>query len=188
MLDIATLTPEEREILKAQLAEEPCDPIEELANAMDIIVTKVEALEERLGKTEEALFDKIIGGIRGLYDENVRATSISDLKGKYGSLFGPYEEGLGKLGTKDVYGALHEMLSKMKEDPGYTDEMGDSKIKEIAKQVADTFASLTGKPVEVETAKVEPAAEEKPVEEETEEDPQAAIRAAVERMKAKEKK
>ena len=113
----------------------------------------------------------------------MRASSITDLKGKYGSMFGPYEEGLGKLGTKDVYGALHEMISKMKEAPDYTDEMGDTRIKDIAKQVAETFASLSGKPVEVETAKVEPAAEEP-----EEEDPQAAIKAAVERMKAKEKK
>ena len=182
--DIATLSPEERAALKAQLEEEPCDPVEELAKALDIIVDKMESMEERVGKIEKTVLDDLIGGIKGLYDENVRASGISDLKGKYGSMFEPYEKGLGELGVTDLYGSLHSMLSELKGSPDYNDEMGDSKIKEVAKTIADKFAAITGKPVEVETAKVEP---EKPAEPE-EEDPQAAIKRAVERMKAKEKK
>jgi hypothetical protein len=183
-VDISTMSPEEKQALLAQLQEEPCDPVEELANALDILVTKVEELEGVVGVLKKTVDDDLIGGIKGLYDENVRASGISDLKGKYGGLFEPYEKGLGELGVSDVYGELHDMLSRLKESPDYTDEMGDGKVREIAKMVGDKFSAISGKPVEVE--KVEAAPVEEPKAEE--EDPQAAIKRAVERMKAKEKK
>ena len=186
--DLATLTPEQREEALATLQEQPCDPIEELANALDIIVTKVEQLDGIVMAIKKTVDDDLIGGIKSLYDENVRASGISDLKSKYGSLFDPYEKGLGELGVQDIWGELHDMIAKAKESPDYTDEMGDSQIRNIAKMVGDKFAAISGKPVEVEATKVEaspePAAEKEP----EEEDPQAAIKRAVERMKAKEKK
>ena len=183
-VDISTMTPEEKQTLLAQLQEEPCDPVEELAKAMDILVTKVEELEGVIGVLKKTVDDDLIGGIRGLYDENVRASGISDLKGKYGSLFEPYEKGLGELGVSDVYGDLHDMLSRLKESPDYTDEMGDGKVREIAKMVGDKFSAISGKPAEVAVEKVEAPAE--PAAEE--EDPQAAIKRAVERMKKRENK
>jgi hypothetical protein len=181
--DIATLTPDERAEALRQLQEEPCDPIEELANALDILVTKVEQLEGTLMVLKKTVDDDLIGGIRGLYDENVRASSITDLKGKYGSLFDPYAKGLEGVGIPDIYGALHDVLSKLKEGSDYNDEMGDSKIKEIANSIAGT---LKPDAVEVETAEVKPA--EEPKAEPEEEDPQAAIKRAVERMKKRENK
>ena len=185
--DIATLTPEERAEALKQLQEEPCDPVEELANALDILVNKVEELEGTVMVLKKTVDDDLIGGIRNLYDENVRASGISDLKGKYGSLFSPYEKGLGEMGVSDVYGELHDMLARLKaETPDFSEEMGDSKIREIAKMIGDKFAAITGKPAEVEATKVEAAPVEEPKVEE--EDPQAAIKRAVERMKAKEKK
>lgn len=198
-MDLSSLSPEEIEELKAALADPPKDPIKITASALELLASKVEAIEAKVDavcKIEakvdavcKVVYDDFIGGIKELADGKARSDRIGGLKSKYGSLFsGPgYPEYLGDHleGNPDgIYDLLDEHLAKLREGEGYTDEIGESEIQKIAKEIGDRVAKITGKPVAVETNEItaepekpkeEPKAEEKPPIKE-EEDPMAKLK------------
>lgn len=159
-IDLSSLSPEELEQLKSAIENPPVDPIKELASVISLMCDKVEALENRLGGLEKKVIDELMGGILELGQENIRTSRISGLKGKYGELFSPYSSYLAdKLGgnADSIYDLIDEHLQGLQGVEGYNDEMGDTSIHDIAAEIGRRVAEITGKPVEVEVAKVEAA-------------------------------
>lgn len=111
------------------------------ADCIEALISKVEELEERVAKTESLVIDDLFGGIQKLYDENVRGQGIDELKSKYGDLFNPHLDALKEIEPDtDVYGKLHDFMSTFKQSPDYSDEMGDTTMKDIASQLAAKIA------------------------------------------------
>ena len=141
-----------------------------------------EAAEERLAKLESTVMDEIIGGITKLYDENTRFENIGGLKTKYSELFGDAEGAFKDLYDADLWEKLQDLIDELKGDEAYTDEMGDSKVQEIAAQLKAKLAKLRGEEAEPEGAAV--AVEvEKSDEPEGDEDPMGPIVNKIKQMK-----
>jgi hypothetical protein len=150
----------------------PQDPIDAVAAIVNLLVSKCEslegkvsALEERLETTEKMLFDELIGNIKKLYDDNMRSEGIKGLREKYPD-FGIYEEPLNKFYPgSDLYGSLHDMLSKLRGNEGYTDEVGDGEMKRILDELRKQFDFVkVPEPPKVEEVVAETPAEEVKVE------------------------
>jgi hypothetical protein len=176
---LQTLSPEERQALREALGQEEQDPIAALAGVLELLASKLEALEERQTKLESVVVDEIIGGISGLYNDNMRLEGIKGLKGKYADLFGPHEGAFQELYGGDVYEKLFDMLEELKGGEGFTDELGDSKIKEIATQLQEKLSKVKGseKPAEPVAAELEVKTEAK------EPDPLEGVRQGIMKMK-----
>lgn len=149
---------------------EMLDPI---VRAFEYLADKFTSLEERLCSLEKIVHEEIIGGVTRLYNENLRAQTRGDLQSKYGELFDPMKDDLEALDLGDIYDKLVEVLDELRGMDGYSDEMGDAKIREIHGALKSKFDKIKGvKPeaaieVAVETPAEEPAEEKK---EETPED------------------
>ena len=201
MAQLNSLSPEERAALKEALSNPPDDPMEIIASAIELLMAKVEAVEQKVDAVSKVVYDDFIGGIKELSDSRAKVERVSGIKSKYGSLFGGpgipeyLSDHLG--GNPDsIYDLIDEHLQKLKGGEGFTDEMGDSEIQKIAKEIGDRIAKITGKPVSVETTEVaaatpdagtepkaeEPKAEEKPPIAE-EEDPMAKLKKHIGGMK-----
>ena len=115
-----------------------------VAGILEQIIAKVDASEQRLQKLEGLVQDEIIGGITKLYDENMRFENIEGLRAKHGPMFEGMEEPFKDLYDSDLWEKLQDLLDELKAGEGYTDEMGDSKIKEIAEQLKTKLAKLKG--------------------------------------------
>lgn len=161
-MDISALSAEERQTLREALGQEEQDPVSSLAGVMELFAEKLEALEARQSKLESVVVDEIIGGISGLYNDNMRLEGIKGLKGKYADLFAPHEGAFKELYGGDVYEKLFDMLEELKGGEGFTDEIGDSKIKEIAGQLSAKLSKVKGAEAPApEVAAVEVKSEEK---------------------------
>lgn len=178
-MDLSVLSPEERQTLREQLGQEEQDPIAAIAAVMELFASKLEALEERQTKLESVVVDEIIGGISNLYNDNMRVEGIKGLKGKYADLFGPHEGAFQELYGGDVYEKLFDMIEELKGGEGFTDELGDSKIKEIAAQLQEKLSKVKGPAPEA--AAVEIKTEESP----KDEDPVARMKAGIIKMKGR---
>jgi len=174
-MDLSALSPEERQTLREQLGQEEQDPIAAIAAVMELFASKLEAIEERQAKLESVVVDEIIGGISNLYNDNMRVEGIKGLKGKYADLFGPHEGAFQELYGGDVYEKLFDMIEELKGGEGFTDELGDSKIKEIAAQLQKKISKV--KEQAPGAAVVEVKTEE--------EDPMARMKAGIIRMKSR---
>jgi len=149
-MDLSSLTPEEIAELKQALAEPPEDPIKVLASALELLMSKVESIEEKVDGVCKVVYDDIIGGVKDLASEQERTSRIDGLKSKYGELFSPHSAYLKDHldGDADgIYPLLADRLDELGKGEGYTDEMGDAEIQRIAKEIADRVAALTGKTV-----------------------------------------
>jgi len=200
-MDLSTLSPEELEELKTALAEPPEDPIQILAKALELVFSKIEAMEEKVDGIDHWIQDQLIGGIRELSEANVaaetekaRTEKIGGLKSKYGDLFSPHSAYIKDMeGDEDaVYPALADHLDQLSKGEGYTDEMGESEVQRIAKAIGERVAALTGKPAVVKAEGAEPIAavpegekkEEPPKEEEKkEEDPMEHVKKNIGKLK-----
>jgi hypothetical protein len=171
-IDVASLTPDEKAaILEAAktLAEQPEDPIAVIASALDLVMAKIEAIEEKVDGVCKTVYEEFIGGINDLASEKQRADRIGGYKEKYGGLFGgpgipEYLDAEGVGGDK-LYELLDEHISKLKESSGegFNEE---SEVQNIAKTIGERVSKITGKKPEVEVAKVEEAPVEAPPAEE----------------------
>ena len=177
-MDLSVLSPEERQTLREQLGQEEQDPIAAIAAVMELFASKLEAIEERQAKLESVVVDEIIGGISNLYNDNMRVEGIKGLKGKYADLFGPHEGAFQELYGGDVYEKLFDMIEELKGGEGFTDELGDGKIKEIAAQLQEKLSKVKGPAPEA-------AAVEVATEEPKEEDPMARMKAGIIKMKSR---
>ena len=106
----------------------------------------------------------------------MRVEGIKGLKGKYADLFGPHEGAFQELYGADVYEKLFDMIEELKGGEGFTDELGDGKIKEIAAQLQEKLSKVKGP----EAAAVEVATEEP-----KEKDPMARMKAGIVKMKSR---
>ena len=181
---LADLSAEERAALKAELDsfQEPEDPIAELATIIEIVGEKIQELCARMDKLEDFIQNGLIGGLDALATERAKVGAISDLKGKYGSLFPDTYGGYLKDHLGDNYGdALWELiyadLEKLKGTDGYTDEVGESSIKSLAENIGKRVTALTGTAPETETPAAEETASAEPGD--TGEDPMADVRAMI---------
>jgi hypothetical protein len=188
-MGIEALSPEEKaqlfEALKAEMGGgEVCEcdaKFEAVAGVLTQIAEKLDALDGRLSGIEKTVMEDMIGGIRSLYDENMRTAGIEELKGKYGELFNPHMAAFSEMyPDQDLWASLHDMLGKMKSGENYTDEMGDMKIKEIADQLRGKVEKIRGPAVaKVEVAKEAPP----PMSAEEDVDPMTAIVDRVKKLK-----
>jgi hypothetical protein len=178
----ALSTEEKAQLLKALQAEgegaDTCDcdsKFETVAGVLDTIVAKIDAYEERIASLEKTLMEDMIGGIRKLYADNVRTEGLEGLKSKYGDLFNPHMDAFKEFyPSEDLWSRLYDSLESMKGQDGYSDEMGDKRVREIADQLGAKVAKVRG-PV---AAKVEVATPEA-----GEVDPMSALVESVKKMK-----
>lgn len=181
-MDLSTLDPKDIAELKEALSsyEPPEDPVKTLATIVDLLCQKLQEIEGTVAQHDDFINNGLIGGLQTLSAEQTKAQGISGLKGKYGSLFGAPETGAylkDKIGDPDnIWELLYENLEQLKGQDGYTDEMGDKSVQEIAAEIGRRVAEITGKPAVVEAtsepapeAKEAPKAEEKPAEKPAEE-------------------
>ena len=136
-MDIASLTPEERAALKAALDQEPEDPIGDIVGVLQTLANGLDACRADLVSLRKLVEDDMIGSIRSLYDENVRADKMSAFKGKYGSMLDPLAEPFKKVYGGDLHEQAFNYLDKMSGDEGYTDEIGDGSLKGILQTIKE---------------------------------------------------
>ena len=191
-MDLSSLTPEERAALKAELdAPPPEDPVKMIASLMDMLIERMQDLDERICRIDTFIQKDLIGGIKELSDSQASAARLSGLKGKYGSLFEPHASYLkDRLGDPEkIYDLLDQHLAELRGVDGYTDETGDSSIKSIAEEIGRRVSEITGKPVVVEEAASAetPAAEAVEAAPEAEEsDPMAKLKEFISKMKERD--
>jgi hypothetical protein len=158
--DINRLSPEEKDQLLMQLiakydggGENPAHPdeaqdeamLEPFAKVLEILIDKVESLEERLAKNESLVIDDLFGGIQKMYDTNMRNKSIEEIKGKYGSMFEPHMGAIQELDPEtDLYGSLHDMLAPLRGGEGWDDEQEMGHVKSVADAIAQKIAKIKG--------------------------------------------
>lgn len=171
MYNLSNLSAEEIKILQDELtnyaqAEQPVEEhgdmeadlamLEPFAKVLDILIDKVEELEERSIKTEKLVVDDLFGGIQKMYSSNQRSQSIDGLRGKYGEMFDPFSDGLKELAPdEDIYEVLHDLIEPMKSDEGYNDEMEYGAVKNAADSIAAKIAALKGTDLPSEEGEIE---------------------------------
>lgn len=111
------------------------DMMAPIAQALEMIAQRLEAAEEAIQQLSSFIFDDLIGGIKGLYDDNDRSDSLGLLKAKYGESFGPHEGLLSKImggSMDDFYGKVHDHMKGHWDDEGFDpDDFIDSILDEI---------------------------------------------------------
>jgi phosphoketolase len=131
--------------------------LEPFAKVLDIVISKLEELEERLEKNEKLVVDDLFGGIDKMYKSNMRTKGVDELRGKYGEMFNPHMDALKELAPdEDLYEALHDMLEPLRGQEGFDE---NEYLTGASKAIADKIAKIKGeKPAEgvaVEVSKVE---------------------------------
>ena len=184
-MDLGNLTPEEKAaILEAAqvLQNEPEDPIKVIASALELVMAKLEAVEEKVDGVCDTVYNQFIGGINDLAAEKAHADRIGGLKTQYGSLFGgpgipEYLDAEGYGGDK-LFELLDEHISKLKGEEGFDESTFNEEdvIKNIASTIGERVAKITGKPVVAQAdggpaEVIEPKESEKPAEEAPKEEP-----------------
>ena len=173
---LSSLTPEERAALKAALDQaEEKDPVEQLAEVVEYLCGENKALKEELDRLKGLVMDDLIGGIKEAYDGNVRSERMNDFKGKYGSMLDPLSEPFKRTFGADLHEKAFDYMDGMRGEEGYTDEVGDSRLKEVIEQIKEKLGLNSPVVAEVteEVKPAEPAADGE-AEEEPEEDAQKA--------------
>ncbi len=134
--------------------------IDPVVKVFEYVADRVQALCERVDKLEAIVYEEIIGGVTKLYKENLRGQTRGELESKYGELFGPMKEDLEAIDLGDIYEKLVDVLEELRGVEGYTEEMGDSRIREIHGQLKSKFDKIKGvqppKAIEVEVTTEEP--------------------------------
>jgi hypothetical protein len=164
-MGLEALTPEEKAQLKAALdaemgggGDDCAAKFEAVANVLDQIVASMDAMRMDIDAVKKTVFDDMIGGIKKLYGENQRSSGIEEIKAKYGPMFDPYMDSVKEMyPDMDLHGRLYDTLSEMRGGEGYTDEMGDARVKEIADALRAKVEKIRGPApaVAIEAAPVE---------------------------------
>jgi hypothetical protein len=151
-MDLSALSPEERMQLKSALDESSSGPppgggsdfvkaiigvLEQVVAAGEAQAAQLSALEERAQKLESLVMDEIIGGIKSLYDDNMRTTGIEGLKSKY-TQFSPFEGDFKELTQQDIWSELYDALQ------GVKDEERDGLVGSIHDGLKSKFDKLKG--------------------------------------------
>ena len=120
--------------------------LEPVLQVLEMLIEKVEELEERLQKNESLVVDDLFGGIQKLYQGNLRTKGIGDLKSKYGHMFDPHMDALKELEPEgDIYGSLYDMISQVRGSDETFDDVKESEaVGGVAKSIADKIAKIKG--------------------------------------------
>jgi hypothetical protein len=174
-MDVMSLTPEERAALRAALDQaEEKDPVEQLAEVVEYLCKELDAVKKAHDALKGLVMEDLIGGIKEAYEGNVRSERMNDFKGKYGSMLDPLAEPFKKTFNADLHDKAFDYMDQLRGEEGYTDEVGDSKLKEVIQQIKEKLGLNESAPVAaVVTEEVKPAEEGK-AEEEPEDDAQKA--------------
>lgn len=146
--------------------------LEPFAKVLDILIDKVESLEEGVSKLDSLVVDELFGGIDRMFKSNQRTQGIDGMRTKYGDMFSPFEDGLKELAPdEDIYEVLHDLIEDMKSGEGYSEESEMGAVKSAADSIAQKIAALKGEvpeegAVEVEVTKTEIEDVEEPSKEE----------------------
>lgn len=166
-MDLSSLSPEEIEVLKDALAqhgnssptvhgdiEDDKKFLEPIVTALEMLTQSVEELQEKFCYLEKVVMDDIIGGVKGLYDDNVRTMGISELKGKYSEMFEPLVPAWKQMSETedDIYEKLYDIVNELKGKEDYTDEFGDSELKGIAEKLKGKIEGIKGLGSQAEVA------------------------------------
>jgi hypothetical protein len=184
-MTLDSLSPEELAALEEAISKRKesmskPDPIAELKGVVQMLVEKV-------GRIETDFYEKVLGGIDGLYKENLRADGLKAFGEKHGSMFSPFADDFKRVFDKDLIPMVFDYLEELKGEPGFNDEVGGTKLKELADQIKGRIGPKEEPPAAVEVTKVEA---EKPPEPPPDEGPSDGIDASMENeiaaMKRKE--
>lgn len=161
-MGLEQLTPEEKQTLyEALQAELGGGEVCECDAKFDQVAEVLKGLAAEMALIKETLFDKLIGGIQSLYNDNMRTTGIAGMKEKYGSLFDPYMDAFGEMFPgADLWSSLYDEQEGMRGGEGWSDEAGDARIKQRADELKSKVEKIRG-PVaaKVEVATPAPVAE-----------------------------
>jgi len=135
--------------------------LEPFAKVLDVVIDKMEELEDKCQRLEKLVVDDLFGGIQKMYDTNLRTQEVDGLKGKYGDMFSPYEGGLKEFAPdEDVYEVLRDLIEPMKGEDGFNDEMEMGRVQGFADQIRDKLQAISGSPMETEIETTEISMEE----------------------------
>jgi hypothetical protein len=120
--------------------------LEPVLNVLEMLIQKVEELEDRLMKNESLVVDDLFGGIQKLYQGNLRTKGIGDLQSKYGHMFEPHMGAIKELEPEgDLYGSLYDMISQVRGSDDTFDDVRESEaIGGVAKSLAEKIAKIKG--------------------------------------------
>jgi len=138
--------------------------LEPFAQVLDIVISKLEELEQRIEANEKLVVDDLFGGIDRMYKSNLRAKSVDGLRGKYGPVFEPHMSALEELAPgEDIYEALHDMLDRLRGEggEGFGEEQEADAVRGVADAIGAKIAKIKGPAAaSVEVTTAEPVAEE----------------------------
>ncbi|MCE5191223.1 MAG: hypothetical protein LLG08_05635 [Actinomycetia bacterium] len=187
-LSAEELTALEEAIAKRKSAQSE-NPMAAIASVCQMLLEKCEGLEKKLSQLETDFYQKVLGGIDGLYKENLRADGLKAFGEKHGPMFAPFADDFKRVFEKDLIPLVFDYLEELKGQDGYNDEMGDGKLKELAAQIQGRLAPKAPE-ASVEVTSVEAKPEETPAEKPAEEGPGDGITPDIEneiaRMKRKD--
>jgi hypothetical protein len=167
-MTLDSLSPEELTALEEAIAKRKSaqseNPMAALAAVCQMLLEKCEGLEKKLSQLETDFYQKVLGGIDGLYKENLRADGLKAFGEKHGPMFAPFADDFKRIFEKDLIPLVFDYLEELRGQDGYNDEMGEGKLKELAEQIKARIAPKAPE-ASVEVTSVEAKPEEKPPEE-----------------------
>ncbi len=163
-MDINGLTPEERAALKEALnQEEPPDPISTLASVLEMVLDKFEEVTGKLDRLENDFYKTLLGGIDGMYKENMRAEGMKGFHEKHGGMFSPYADDFKRIFGDDLMEKAYDYLESLKGEEGYSDEVGQGKLSELVEQIKSRIGPkeppAVAEVTKIEAGPTEPAPE-----------------------------
>ncbi len=165
-MTIDSLSPEELTALEEAIAKrkETPDPMTAIASVCEMLLENYEKLAEKVTRIETDFYEKVLGGIDGLYKENLRADGLKAFGEKHGSMFSPFADDFKRVfPDKDLISMVFDYLEELKGEPGFNDEIGGTKLKELAEQIKNRLGPKEA-PAAVEVTAAEVKPEEKPPE------------------------
>ena len=185
MMSLDTLSPEELGALEKAISARKQGG--QSQGGVSEIVPVVESILARLGRLEEDFYQKVLGGIDGLYKENMRAEGMKGFGEKYGGMFSPHADDFKRVYGSDLMEKAFDYLESLKGEEGYSDEVGDGKLQELLAQIKGRIGKPDAVAVEVK-AEGEPvkAPEAAAPAEEGEPDDSASVYDEIARMKKRD--
>lgn len=155
MMDISTLSPNEKDALIQQLlggstghSDEAADKamLQPLVDAVEMIVDKVTEMDEQLNKLSKLVIDDLIGGIKTLHSEGLRDEGIEGLKSRYAEMFGDYGNSYKDVYDGELYDELYDALEEMKGNEGFDEKAEVEKVFNLLKSKIDKVRGISAEP------------------------------------------
>lgn len=180
---LKNLSPEEREALRAALAEpEQEDPMAQVMSALKFCSEEISSLSEKIASVceqhenlKKLVMEELIGGLAEAYNANKEAEEFEGFKGKFGSMFEPFGEKFKSTYGVDLLPKVHSHWKEMSSEDGFSEEIGKAELEKLVNEIKEKLGFVE------DQLKAQGEASEEP----PEEDAQAAWN-EVERMKRRD--